>query len=56
MKDMCKKSKKSVMNIIINNFNNAPDFTAQPINDMTNKELKRYIDMGIPNGIVEMLK
>ena len=56
MKDMCKKSKKSIMNIIINNYNNAPDFTAQPINDMSIKDIKRYISMGIPNGVVNMLK
>ena len=56
MKNMCKKSKKSVMNIIINNFNNAPDFTAQPINDMSIEDIKRYISMGIPNGVVNMLK
>ena len=56
MKDMCKKGKKSVMNIIINNYNNAPDFTSQPINDMSNDDLKHYIDMGIPTGIVKMLK
>ena len=56
IKDLCKKNKKSVMKIIINNYNNAPDFTAQPIHDMSNEDFKRYIDMGIPNGIVEMLK
>jgi len=53
---MYKKNKKSVMNIIINNYTNAPDLTAQPIYDMSNDDLKRYIDMGIPNGIVKMLQ
>ena len=56
IKDMCKKGKKSVMNIIINNYNNAPDFTAQPIYDMSDSDLRHYIDMGVPNGITEMMK
>ena len=44
------------MNVIINNYNNAPDFTAQPIHDMSVEDIKYYINMGVPNGIVRMLQ
>ena len=56
IKDICKKSNKSVMQIIINNYNNAPNLEPPPIEDMTKKEFKRYINKGIPKGLVELIR
>ena len=60
IKDMCQKKaaapKKSVMNIIINNYTNAPNLSAQPIKDLTHQQFKKYIDMGIPEGVVKMIE
>ena len=56
IKDICKKSNKSVMQIIINNYNNAPNLEAPPIEDMTKKDFQRYINKGVPKGLVEMIK
>ena len=54
MKDICKKSNKSVMNIIINNY--APNLEAPPIEDMSKKEFQRYINKGVPKGLVELIR
>ena len=40
VKDICKRSNKSVMNIIINNYNEAPNLEAPPIEDMTKKKFQ----------------
>ena len=44
VKDICKKSNKSVMNIIINNYGDAPNLEAPPIEDMSAKDFKKYIN------------
>ena len=44
------------MQIIINNYNNAPNLEAPPIEDMTKNEFQRYINKGIPKGLVELIR
>ena len=56
IKDICKKSNKSVMNIIINNYNEAPNLEAPPIEDMTKTQFQRYINKGVPKGLVELIR
>ena len=56
MKDICKKSNKSALQIIINNYNNAPNFEAPPIHDMSIKEFRKYINKGVPKGLVELIR
>ena len=56
IKDICKKSNKSVMNVIINNYNEAPNLRAPPIDDMSANEFRRYINKGVPKGLVELIK
>mgnify|MGYP003389396434 CR=1 FL=1 len=56
IKDICKKSNKSVMNVIINNYNEAPNLKPPPIEDMTKKEFQRYINKGVPKGLVELIR
>ena len=56
IKSICKKGNKSPMQIIINNYNEAPNFVPPILDEMPNKVFKEYIDMGIPRGIVKMMK
>ena len=44
------------MNIIINNYNDAPNLQAPPIEDMTREKFRKYINKGVPKGLVELIK
>ena len=56
VKDICKKSAKSAYQIIINSYNEAPNFTSLPLENMSQNDFNRYMRKGIPNGIIEMIE
>ena len=56
IKNITKKSHKSAMNIIVNNYNNAPNLESLPAEHMTDEQFKSYIQLGIPDGVIKMVK
>ena len=44
------------MNIIVNNYNNAPNLESLPAELMTDAKFKSYIKLGIPDGVIKMVK
>ena len=56
IKAIYKKNTKSVQQIIINNYNEAPNFTGLPIENMTEDKFNKYIGMGLSKGIVKMIE
>ena len=56
IKNITKKSHKSAMNIIVNNYNNAPNLESLPAEHMTDAQFKSYIQLGIPDGVIKMVK
>ena len=56
IKNITKKSHRSAMQIIVNNYNNAPNIESLPAELMTDAKFKSYIQLGIPDGVIKMVK
>ena len=56
IKNITKKSHRSAMQIIVNNYNNAPNLESLPAEHMTDAQFKSYIQLGIPDGVIKMVK